>query len=344
MPIVFREETRNSFFLDPFDQFQEKERGVQIREDPLTGAISRVFVYRRRPPQQSEADAEGRPPVCAFCKENIETMTPMFPPSLCPEGRIRRGEAAVFPNIFPYDTHNAIVAISHQHEVAMSEWSAQVLADALAASREYIGRVVETEGGPWFYSINWNYTPVAGASQVHPHLQIIASRKPSQEQARLIEGSRRYTEAYSANYWADLIKTEEEADERYVGRTGDIHWLVNFSPRGFVPDVTAVLPGDTDFTVCDDGEIESLSQGLVKLFCYYGSRRVTGANLTLYSQRPGESCFWTHARIVPRLRIPPLNISDINYFKLMHDESISLLTPEQVCIELKPFFQEQETP
>ena len=340
MSIVFRQETRSSSFLDPFDGFREKRREVQIREDPLTGAVSRVFAYRRRPPQQSETADEDQPPVCAFCKENIETMTSKFPPALIPQGRLRRGEAVVFPNIFPYDTHNAVVVITEQHEVAITGWSARKLVDALAVSREYIETVVGAEGDRWIYSINWNYTPIAGASQLHPHLQIVLSRQPTREQGRLIEAGRKYMETNAGNYWEDLIRAEEEADVRYGGHTGDIPWLVSYAPRGFVPDVIAILPDDTDFTTCRGEEIEQLAGGLVKLFNYYGSRRVTGANLTLYSQSPGEDYFWTHARIVPRLRIPPLNISDVNYFKLMHDEGITLFTPERMCEELKPFFQE----
>jgi len=343
MPIIFRAETRGSSFLDPFARFEEKERRVQVREDPLTGAVSRVFSYRRRPPQsdQGGVKAEDGPRVCAFCSENIETMTPMFPPALCPEGRLVRGEAVAFPNIFPYDTHNAVVAITRRHEVGIAEWSPERLADAFLVCREYIDRVVKGEGGAWFYSVNWNYTPVAGASQIHPHLQIIISRKPTLEQGRLIEGSRKYMETNSTNYWDDLVRTEEETGERFLGRTGDVPWLVNFAPRGFVPDVTAVLTGLTDFTRCDKGTVENLAEGLVKLFTYYGGRRITGVNLSLYSQSPGADHFQTHVRIVPRLRIPPLNISDVNYFKLMHDEAISLLPPERVCEELRPFFQEQ---
>lgn len=338
MPINFREETRSSSYLDPFDGFKMKEREVSIRKDPLTGAVSRVFTYRRRPPQQDATPPGGIPSVCAFCKENIESMTPMFPPELFPEGRIKRGEAVVFPNLFPYDSHNAVVVITDQHEVGIEEWSEGLLVDAFEASREFIKRVVAAESGPCYYSINWNYTPIAGASQIHPHLQIIVSHTPTLEQERLLDGSRDYMEANSSNYWEDLIRAEQEADERYVGRVGGIHWLVNFAPRGFVPDVTAVLADNINFIYCSEKDVEDLSRGLVKLFNYYGGRRVKGTNLTLYSMSPGKSHFRTHTRLVPRLRIPPLNISDVNFFKLMHDEGLALIPPEEICRELKPLF------
>jgi galactose-1-phosphate uridylyltransferase len=333
MPITFKEESRSSFFLDPFAEFEERERRVLIREDPLTGAVSRLFNYRKRPPQQSAAPPESDVIVCAFCKENVEKMTPKFSPELIPEGRIRRGEAVVFPNLFPYDAHNAVVAISHQHIVEITDWSAPVLTDALVASREYIERVARVEGGKLFYSINWNYTPIAGASQEHPHLQIILSSRPTTELKRLLEAGRSYMECNSSNYWEDLIKAERAADERYVGMIGSIPWLVNFSPRGFVPDVTAIFPDNGDFIRCPESSIIDLSEGMVKLLNYYGGRRVKGANFTLYSMTPAEPSFLTHARLVPRLRIPPLNISDVNYFKLMHDEGLTLFLPEAVIVE-----------
>jgi galactose-1-phosphate uridylyltransferase len=338
MPITFKEETRSAVLLDPFSEFATRRREVQIREDPLTGARTRLFNYRRRPPQQADRAANPDQTVCAFCRENIEAMTPLFPPDLCPEGRIRRGEAVAFPNLFPYETHNAVVAISERHEVPMVDWSPEVLADALLASRDYVARVKEFEGGERYYSINWNYTPVAGASQVHPHLQVLVSDQPTFEQARLLRASREYSGSHGANYWEDLIRSEQAAGQRYVGHTGEVAWLVNFAPRGFVPDVTAVLGDNADFTACGDGEIRDLARGLVKVFNYYGSRIVRGANLTLYSITPGRSHFRTHLRLLPRLRIPPLDISDVNYFKLMHDEAIALFPPEQVCEELKPYF------
>jgi galactose-1-phosphate uridylyltransferase len=338
MPIAFQEETRTASFLDPFSEFELRSRDVQIRTDPLTGAVSRLFYYRRRPPQQSGSAQDPGKRVCAFCPENVETMTPLFPAALCPEGRIRRGEAVVFPNLFPYEVHNAVVAITERHEVSLTDWTPEVLADAFLASRDYISRVVRSEDGERFCSVNWNYTPVAGASQVHPHLQVLVAEKPTLEHGRLLAASHDYAEANAGNYWEDLIRAERAAGERYVGQTGDVAWVVNFAPRGFVPDVTAVLGNNRDFTDCEDELVRDLARGLVKVLSYYGSRIVRGANLTLYSVSPSRPHFATHVRLVPRLTIPPLNISDVNYFRLMHDEAIALFPPEQVCEELRAYF------
>ena len=339
MPIRFKQETRTSSYLDPFSGFTTTEREVTIREDPLTGAVSRLFGYRRRPPQQISLGPDGGYTLCAFCKENIEAMTPRFPPELCPEGRIRRGEAVVFPNLFPYDGHNAVAAMSERHEVSMGEWPERALSDALLACREYIARVVRSEEKTWFHSVNWNYTPIAGASQIHPHLQILVSPTPTREMARLLEASRSYAETHGSSYWNDLLRVEQEAGERYLGRSGSARWLVNFASKGFVPDVTAVMVGDGDFVQSSDRDVEDLAAGLLKVLRYYDSRRIGGLNLTLYSLSPGRPDFATHARVVPRFRIPPLNISDVNYFRLMHDEGLCMVSPEHVCGELSRFFE-----
>jgi hypothetical protein len=44
-------------------------------------------------------------------------------------------------------------------------------------------------------------------------------------------------------------------------------------------------------------------------------------------------------KLVPRFVILPLGTSDLNYFEKLHDEIICPVIPEELCRDLKPWFQ-----
>jgi len=79
--------------------------GIEYRLDPLTGGQTRINPARARRLRQAESDVEWEGIIersrkaCVFCPEQIEQKTPIFPKTICPEGRIRRGETVVFPNL-----------------------------------------------------------------------------------------------------------------------------------------------------------------------------------------------------------------------------------------------------
>jgi hypothetical protein len=53
----------------------------------------------------------------------------------------------------------------------------------------------------------------------------------------------------------------------------------------------------------------------------------------------GEDHFKTHAKLIPRALLPPMNTSDINYFNTLHNEVLTIFKPEDICAEARPFFQ-----
>jgi len=57
--------------------------------------------------------------------------------------------------------------------------------------------------------------------------------------------------------------------------------------------------------------------------------------MTLLANMEREEHFCVQARIIPRVSIPPLKISDVNYFEKGHNEVITVIFPEELAAKIK---------
>lgn len=58
-------------------------------------------------------------------------------------------------------------------------------------------------------------------------------------------------------------------------------------------------------------------------------------NMTLLANMEREEHFCIQARIIPRVSIPPLGISDVNNFEKGHNEVITVVFPEELADEIR---------
>ena len=72
---------------------------------------------------------------------------------------------------------------------------------------------------------------------------------------------------------------------------------------------------------------------------FLDSQGLFSFNMAIYSGL-GEDHFWTNAKIIPRVLLPPMDTSDINYFNMLHNEVLTIFEPEQICGQAKEFFKE----
>ena len=118
-------------FLDPRTGLSETRVESEVRLHPLTGRTSRVAHFSLRGasrPDPEELIAATREN-CPFCPQAVERETPMFPPDLVPRGRLRRNEATVVPNLFPYDAYSALTIITKDHYVPLHAFTEERLSD-----------------------------------------------------------------------------------------------------------------------------------------------------------------------------------------------------------------------
>jgi len=344
MAIEFEKEILHLRISDPTRDFEETILPFERRVDPLTRQTSIVYVARSRVPI-GEPDIPGLierslAVGCPFCPQAMDKFAMRFPTDLIPEGRIDLGESHVFAQVLPLAPYGAVIVLSSEHFIGLSDFTEGMLADGFSACQVYLQRVLEYDPGAKYHSILWNYMPPSGASQIHPHLQSLADYVPDNSLRELLEASQQYYQSNGTIFWSDLIAKEIELGERYIASTGDVHWLCSFTPkmaRGM--DVIAIFQGRQSLLDLSQQDLQHFSQGLQKVLRYMGDQHLYSFNLCLYSGIRAEDCFWTHARIVPRVFGALVDNSDVSTLQLLLRRSFSFTPPEHICEQLREYFQ-----
>ncbi len=328
-------------YLNPFKTYEEKEIIIEERYDETTGVASRILPYRVRPAQKPDINAylEKSPSsLCPFCPDLIEKLTPRFTRDILAEGQFRHGEARLFPNAFPYDATNTVAILSSRHFLALDELTADAMRDGFAVCRDYLFRIAEMQQGYNYCSINWNYMPPSGGGLIHPHLQTIVGRQPTNFMRRLIASAQNYATATGGHLWKDLLAKEQQAGERVIACTGALTWIAAFSPKGMAGEIDFYFKEKTSFFDLTEANINELLQGLSRIFCYLHVNHYMSFNLSLYAAMSPSKQLWVQGKIVPRFELNPLGTSDLNYFEKLHDEIICPVVPEALCKELQAYF------
>jgi UDPglucose--hexose-1-phosphate uridylyltransferase len=345
--IHFKKRVQKMRILDPADNFKETVLSVETRWDPLIKRTVRVLSLPIQkfpvwdPKDMLEKDGSG---MCPFCPEALEKVTPQFVKDFIPEGRLRSGEVCIFPNRIPFDRYCAVVVFTKQHYVPLADFTEDILFKAFSAARTFLCRVVEVDPAVRFFSVNWNYLPMAGGSIIHPHLQILAGELPTSYQGDLIQACRRYQKRRGKVYWEELIDTERNLGERYIGSFGDTVWLASYAPLG-VTDILSVFRKKTSLIDLPDRDLKDFAQGLHRVFDYFQEFNHTSFNLGLYAgDTQDNDSFRINARLVTRRLLPPVGASDVSYFEKIHRESLDYKNPERLCKEIRAFFEERDRP
>ncbi|MGD0917508.1 MAG: hypothetical protein ABSB22_13730 [Thermodesulfobacteriota bacterium] len=339
--IQFLRKEDQSWFLDPKEGFLEKRISFEIRRDDLTGHVSRILPYRRKYPEIviSSEMLEASRRVCPFCPDQISLSTPKLPPEIAPEGRIHRGDASLVPNAFPYARYNWVIVLCKEHFLYPDQFSLAILRNGFVLAQEGIKRIGQNEPDFRFSSINWNYLPSSGAGLFHPHIQVVIEDVPTASHRGVLDGIRRYQDEGVPSFWQSYLLEEIKRGERYIGHQGDVHFLTAFSPRGIFGEVFILFSNRPTIDEVRSEDWTHFSQGLTRLFQYLKDH-ILSFNLSLFSGNVNGIGSWVYARLCPRMIIPPWQISDVNFFEKLHDEVMCVVSPEELCKDLKPFFAE----
>lgn len=339
-PIELRCASKRARIHDPRRELALAEIESEVRYDPLTGDSARIchFAYPKREPPDLAALAEATRPGCPFCPDAAERVTPRYPEDLIPGGRLRLGEALLAPNLFPYDDVSAIVVLSRAHWLPMAGFPAGRIADALKLAREFVGRAAALLSGREAYGIvTWNYMPPAGASQVHPHMQVIVTDTPGNALRRELAAEAAFLARHGSAY-APALLAHERGGPRWLGEEAGVSWLVPWCPIGVLGGAQALLPGCPSLSSCDDARIEAFARSLSRLLAAYSALGMWSFNLTLLPDAEGERT-GRHdlaARLLPRFYLQPnLHTSDTAYLQLLLGEQFAMVTPERHAAELR---------
>lgn len=327
----FKKVLKRAVFLDPMTGFSEGGRECEIRTDPLSGRNARILYFPLRAlPEIDIETLKGKDTgFCPFCPDSIEKITPKFNPALFSRDRYRVGEAVCFPNAFPYDENGAVTVMTEKHLVLPEEFTFEIIRDSVTCCAEFLADVNKNQPEAIYQSINWNYLPGAGSSIVHPHLQVTASSVPTNYYSDVIK-----TMGMSgSNIFSDLASAEREIGERFISDDSNFVWLIAFAPEGIF-DLMAVSNSYFESSSLDGGRLDELTSGLLKAINFIKRYNIISFNMSMFFIS-GNREFMPHMRICPRTNVPPLDTSEINYMKMLHNEPMSTMNPEEVARHLK---------
>jgi galactose-1-phosphate uridylyltransferase len=311
---------------------------LRWRRDPLTGHIARVLTgVKLQPPNRPDLrELTAKPPFCPFCADVLEQATFPFPASLTTEGRIRRGQAVVVPNVLAYAVHSAVgLYDTERHFVDLDQLTPGLVGDGLAALIAHSHAVRRFDPSATWSSINANHLPPSGSSLVHPHMQSAHDGYGCTTQRFLVERSANW----SGNYWETLLE-QEKAGPRWVGTTGRVAWLTPFAPTGFY-EVWGVVEGAADIVDLTDDDAAALGEGLSRIFGTYFDWNLTSFNFSLGGGGPdaSRSRYFLLMKVVSRANAEPMYRSDVTYFEKLQDTALIDVAPEEVAESLRDRFK-----
>ncbi len=342
MTVRFSHQWRTGVYLSPEgDGGPRRVRiRVELRRDPLTGRGGRVAHFQgfrlRRPDLSAEVAASR--PHCPFCPDRVLMVTPRLDPPVDGLFRVVEGESVLFPNISPYDRRSAVVVLSQAHFLAPEDIRPHHLVDGLHAAQRYLG-APGTLRRRDFGLVTWNYMPLAGATQVHPHLQVFATDRPGRLLEDEVAASVRYRRRFGRSYWEELVETESQLEERWVGRGHHTVWLTPFVSRSVVSDLMVVFPGKALLSELSLAALEEFGRGMSAALQQLAAEGVVSFNLAFYPARAGspDQAVWLHARLSPRIHFnPAIGGSDATVWQHLLDEPFMVRSPERLADSLRP--------
>ncbi|SFN01106.1 hypothetical protein [Thermodesulforhabdus norvegica] len=315
---------------------------IEFRKDPLLGHVSIVneairgkkeFLFPDTDFNYTRERAEATRSTCFLCDGKWETMTPKYPDTLLPGGRMVKNECVLFPNLFPLASYHAVVMVGHAHYRNLDEFSEDLLRDALDVSFSFIKTVWGKTKDPSYFTVNANYLPPAGASVIHPHLQVLGAGVPSTHHERVIKASRKFYEEHGRSFWKVLIEEERKAGVRYITCFDDsAHIIAAYSPIG-PNEIQIVFPHRANLLEWTEKDIGNFAKALSTVLKAYHNLGFSTFNMACYGgpledTEEGDGCF---ARIITRQNMVPHHRTDDFYFQRLLGNEIAFYPPEELA-------------
>jgi UDPglucose--hexose-1-phosphate uridylyltransferase len=225
-----------------------------------------------------------------------------------------------------------VIVDSPRHHLALGHFGLAELEQVLQTYRKRLGTLCMR---PDVKSVALfrNEGGAAGASQAHPHAQIIALPIVSNRLERAVAAAVGHLRSHGTCATCEMAG-QQSALERLVARTQDIVAVTSFAPR--LPYETWILPcrHSHDFVESTDSELHALAQMLKRvLLALEATLGPFPFNLILQTAPVGADdavrrAFHWRMEVVPRLTTP-------SGFELGTDVSIVTVSPEKAASALR---------
>lgn len=342
MPIEFKKYVGQSAFLDPNNNFKPEYQQIEHRRHPLTKRWCRINITRAQRPKSlhtviSSDLLDTTTKNCPFCANNIDRMTPKFE-NLANIDRIRVGKSCLLPSKFPFGENHAVLVLTDAHFITLDKLDHNDLTNAFLACKEYLGLIKKKYDKIKYCVIGWNYSASAGATLIHPHLQVLAEERPTTYLHSLMGHSEDYYSEEKSSYWKDIVNTEKTLGERYIFSSDEIDWVASFAPQGNNGTV-GIFKDASNMLDLSEKQIKEFSLGITDILKAYDAMGVNSFNLTVFSGPLAEQRkdFSMHARLISRPIFGEYYTSDSSFMDRFHHEPIIETLPEETTRTCKKY-------
>jgi UDPglucose--hexose-1-phosphate uridylyltransferase len=344
-PIQFESHTETAGFFSPLAGMEFAEDTIEVRTDPLTGmtavasaglaAKEEMFLGKTDWVHAEALVAKSREG-CFFCPEKVFDVTPLYPDDLVPGGRLQRGRALVFPNLFPLAAVHAVVAYPEKHFLRPGEFSPDLLEEGLGAALDFVRRAERFYPNMTHVQVCCNHMLPAGASMVHPHFQVFGGENVPWQVEHYWQRSAGWRSAHGTSYWRTLVEQERALGDRYVHEDGGVHWLTSFAPTGG-REVIAVVPDADRLPELNDEHVRAFSRGLSKVLAWYEDEGLSAFNFTLFGGPLGarETGFPVVLRVIARSAFKPDYRTDDYFLQKQLGGELIFAAPEEMAARLR---------
>lgn len=316
---------------------------IQIRTNPISGRTSRIAFSRINENEANTDRLPSSPPDalqtdhCPFCRPQVLACTPRLNPQIHPAGRITRGDALLFPNLFPYGAYSAVSLFDNTHFVEIGEASEGSYSNCLINCADYLKRVKRHDPSAIHMAITQNHLPSAGGSMVHPHLQVQADSVASNHHRFLYHRALVHAQTTGSGLLSDYYAHEARIGDRTIGSTGPWRWMAAYAPEGFF-EIWAVYPGQTSLLALNENDWRQLACGMIRIQHLYRSLHRNGYNFGLLSVETPQSNLELRAVMVVRPNYAPWARSDHTGFEVMLGDMATFSAPEETARLARAFW------
>jgi UDPglucose--hexose-1-phosphate uridylyltransferase len=367
--IEFDRTIEKAGFFSPLAGMAYAEQTIEVRRDPLTAttAVSSSELATKEEMFFGKTDwdhagelARTSREGCFFCPEKVMETTPRYPEEVVAGGRLQRGRALVFPNLFPLAALHAVVTYPERHFLRPTDFSPDLLEEGLGAAVDFAGRAERNYAGLEHLELCCNHMLPAGASMVHAHFQVFGGPAVPWLVRMGWERSAEFKAAHGVSYWDTLVSEERERGERLIAERDGVAWLAPFAPTGN-REVIAVVPAAARISALDDEQVAALASGMSAVLAWYERAGLSAFNFTLYGGRlsesgatgsasggsgptgsgQGPSDAVTHPvvlRVIARSAFKPDYRTDDYFLQKQLGGELVFETPEAIAATLRPVF------
>jgi galactose-1-phosphate uridylyltransferase len=353
--IRFEHSVERAGFFSPLTGMEYAEQTIETRWDPLTGATStssselatkEEMFFGKTDWDHADGLAARSREGCFFCPEKVFDVTPKYPDAVVEGGRIRRGRALVFPNLFPLAAIHAVVTYPEKHFLRPSEFVPDLLEEGLGAAVDFAGRAERAYPATRHLEVCCNHMLPAGASMVHPHFQVFGGEAVPALVQGAWDRSAAFAERHGVSYWRTLVDEEKASGERFIGERAGCVWLAPYAPIGN-REVMAIVPGAARVSALGAEQVAALAAGLSKVLAWYERVGLSAFNFTLYGgpcdgaaagDAAGDPAHPVVLRVIARSAFRPDYRADDYFLQKQLGGELVFETPEAIATTLRGAF------